>query len=368
MLSALDYTTVTVLSGALLLGVTAGTLGTFAVLRRQSLLGDALAHAALPGVALAFIVTGSRSLGVLLTGALITSLLGALVLDGVVRRSRLKTDPSLGLVLSSFFAAGVVLLSYAQRQGGAGQAGLESFLFGQAAALLRSDLWITGGLAAFALAAVLLFWKEWKVATFDPAFAASLGLPVVWLEAALTALVAVAVVLGLQLVGIVLMASMLIAPAVAARQWVRTLEAMTVLAAVFGATAGVVGTYLSAQGNGLATGPLIVLAMSVITAVSLLTAPHRGLLWRSLQRRAGRRDATPEEVLTGMQRLANDHGNPAYPSDLSMLEAGLGARCSVALNELEAAGLIERTVHPPEATTHYRLTQAGTQRTGLEGT
>lgn len=362
MLSALDYTTITVLSGALLLGVTAGTLGTFAVLRRQSLLGDALAHAALPGVVLAFIVTGSRSLGVLLTGALVSSLLGAWLLDRVVRRSRLKTDPSLGLVLSSFFAVGVVLLSYAQRQGGAGQAGLESFLFGQAAALLRADLWITGGLATFALAAILTFWKEWKVTTFDPAFAASLGLPVTWLEAALTALVAVAVVLGLQLVGIVLMASMLIAPAVAARQWVRTLESMTVLAATFGATAGVVGTYLSAQRDGLATGPLIVLTMGAITAVSLLTAPHRGLVWRSLKRRAGRSDATPEAVLAGMQRLANDHDNPAYPSDLGMLEAGLGARCSMALSKLEAAGLVERTVHPPESTTHYRLTPAGVER------
>ena len=362
----LDYTTITVLTGALLLGLTAGSLGTFAVLRRQSLLGDALAHAALPGVVLAFIVTGSRSLGVLLAGALATSLLGALLLDRVVRRSRLKTDPSLGLVLSSFFSVGVVVLSYAQRQGGAGQAGLESFLFGQAAALLRSDLWITGGLTLFALGSLLLFWKEWKVATFDPAFAASIGLPVAWLEAALTALVAVAVVLGLQLVGIVLMASMLIAPAVAARQWVRTLESMTILAAAFGATAGVVGTYVSAQADGLATGPLIVLAMSAITAVSLLAAPHRGLLWRSLQRRIGRRDATPDRVLTAMQRLARDHHNPTYPSDLNMLEAGLGARCHRALAELEASGLVERTVHPPESTTHYRLTQAGAEHAGLE--
>jgi len=137
-----DYTLRTVALGAILLGVTSGALGSFAVLRKQSLLGDTLSHAALPGIALGFLVAGGRSLSAVLAGALATGVLAALTMLLLVRRSRLKTDASLGVALSVYFAAGVVLLSFVQGRAGAGQAGLETFLFGQAAAILRSDLWI----------------------------------------------------------------------------------------------------------------------------------------------------------------------------------------------------------------------------------
>lgn len=289
-----DYTLQTVSIGALLLGVSSGVLGSFAVLRQQSLLGDTLSHAALPGVCLGFLVAGGRSLGAILFGALVTGTLAALLVLLLTRRSRLKTDAALGTALSVFFALGVVLLTYVQGTGRASQGGLDAFLFGQAAAILRSDLWIMGGIAAFALLLVTALWKELKLVTFDPLFAAQMGFPVLALEAVLTVMIALAVVIGLQMVGVVLMAAMIIAPAVAARQWAARLEGMVLLAAAIGAGGGVVGAWISATGRGLATGPLIILAVSLAVLVSLAFAPGRGLVWDAARRRRERRGRRAE--------------------------------------------------------------------------
>ncbi|QJQ94301.1 MULTISPECIES: metal ABC transporter permease [Halomonadaceae] len=284
-----DYTLQNVVIGAGLLGLISGVLGSFAVLRKQSLLGETLSHAALPGVCLGFIVSGGRQMGSLLLGALLTGALAALTMLLLTRFSRLKTDAGLGITLSVFFAVGVVLLTHLQGMQNASQGGLESFLFGQAAATLRSDLWMMGAITLAALSLVALLWKEFKLVSFDPQFAGSLGLPVVWLEIGLTVMIALAVVVGLQMVGVVLMASMIIAPAVAARQWSRRLEGMVTIAALIGIVAGISGALLSALARGLATGPLIVLSVSAIALVSLLLAPGRGLLWEMLQRWRNRR-------------------------------------------------------------------------------
>lgn len=250
-----DYTIQTVLAGATLLGVVSGALGSFAVLRKQSLLGGALSHAAPPGVALGFLIAGGRSLGAVLLCALATGVAAALLAVLLVRRGRLTTDAALGIAPSVFFALGVVLLSWVQGRAGAGQAGLESFLFGQAAAILRGDLVVMGAVTTGALTLLILGWKELKATTFYPVFAASIGLPVAVLEAVMTAMVAVAVVLGLQMVGVVLMSAMVVAPAVAARQWTRRLEPMVALASTFGAAGGIVGGLISAAAPARPSGP-----------------------------------------------------------------------------------------------------------------
>uniref|UniRef100_UPI0025795C92 metal ABC transporter permease n=1 Tax=Chloroflexus sp. TaxID=1904827 RepID=UPI0025795C92 len=132
---------------------------------------------------------------------------------------------------------------------------------------------------------VLIFWPQVKLISFDPDFARSLGVPVRRFEILLTGIIVVAIVIGLQTVGVVLMSAMLIAPAVAARQWTNRLEYMVVLAAGFGALASLIGAWISTLGEGLATGPLIVLVMSLFTILSLLLAPERGLIWRHMRRR-----------------------------------------------------------------------------------
>ncbi len=355
-----DYTVQNVLLGAVFLGIVSGVLGSFAVLRQQSLLGDALAHAALPGVCLGFLIAGARSLPWILAGALATGVLAALTMLLLIRRSRLKTDAGLGIVLSLFFAAGVVLLTYIQGQPNAAQGGLDTFLFGQAAATLRSDLYLMGGITAAALALVAALWKELKLVTFDPQFAGAIGLPVTVLEVVLTAMIALAVVVGLQMVGVVLMTAMVIAPAAAARQWVKRLGAMVALAAALGIAAGATGSLISAGGANLATGPLIVLAASALVLASLLLAPGRGLAWEQLRRWHERRAIGERQVLTTLYRLAAAHYDPAYPTELGTLDTLYGGTPHRALRRLERRGLIAPVAHMPgEEGPHWELTEAG---------
>jgi len=282
-----DYTARNVALGSSLLGVTSGVLGCFAVLRRQGLLGDVLAHAALPGICLAYLLTNSKSSLVLLLGAAIAGWLAALALLQIVQQARLSEDSALGIVLSTFFAAGITLLTFLTKRGDAQGAGLDRFLFGQAAALIEEDVLVIAVLAAIAIGATALFYKEFKLLTFDALFARSIGLPTQALSVLLTSLVVVAIVIGLQTVGVVLMAAMLIGPAVAARQWTDRLGVMVALAALFGAAAGLAGALISLSAENIPTGPVTILSLTLIVLFSLLLAPARGLVWRRLNRSGG---------------------------------------------------------------------------------
>jgi manganese/zinc/iron transport system permease protein len=294
-----DYTLRNVALGSALLGIVSGVLGCFAVLRRQGLLGDALAHAALPGICIAYILTGSKDSFVLLAGAAASGTLGAFLLLRIVRATRISEDSALGIVLSVFFGFGIVLLTYIAKQNDAGQAGLDRFLFGQAATLVEENVITMALLGLMALSIVGVLFKEFKLLTFDPLFAASLGYPTGRLSLLLTALIVIAVVIGLQTVGVVLMAAMLVGPAVAARQWTNRFEVMIGLASLFGAIAGVSGALLSVTQARLPTGPMIILSMTVIVAISLLFAPGRGLAWEWLRMR--RRSGTRNAKISGRQ-------------------------------------------------------------------
>jgi manganese/zinc/iron transport system permease protein len=285
-----DYTLRNVALGSAILGIVGGVLGTFAVLRRQGLLGDALAHAALPGIVLAFMLTGSKTPLVLMAGAAISGWLGTLLILRIVRDTRLSEDTALGVILTVSFGFGVVLLTRVQHSNQASQAGLDKYLFGQAATLVEEHVVTMALLGAVALALVALLFKELKLLTFDPDFAASLGFPIHRLNILLTSSIVVAVVIGLQTVGVVLMAAMLIAPAAAARQWTNRLGVMILLSALFGAASGVAGAMISVTATRLPTGPMVILCATVIVVVSVLFAPERGLVWDELRRRALRRD------------------------------------------------------------------------------
>lgn len=286
-----DYTVRNVALGSAILGFLGAALGSFAVLRRQGLFGDALAHATLPGVCVAFLLTGSKAPIVLLLGAGLSAGLGALLILAVVSGTRIKQDAILGIVLSVFFGAGVVLLTYIAGSGDAAQSGLDRFVFGQAATIVRDDVVTMGVLALVALAVTALLFKEFKLLSFDPAFAASLGYPVKGLNVLLTSLIVVAVVVGIQAVGVVLMAAMLITPAAAARQWTERLSTMLLLSALFGAFSGVTGALVSASGSNLPTGPLIVLVATGILVFSLLLGRRRGFLPAWVRARRNRREA-----------------------------------------------------------------------------
>ena len=264
-----DYTFQVVALGAALLGMASGMIGSFAVLRRQSLLGDVVSHAALPGIAAVFLMTGTKDTVWLLIGALCSGLTATGFIIGVVRYSRVKFDTALALGMSVFFGLGLVLLTYVQKIPNSNQAGLQRFIFGQAAVLLKSDILVIAITGAALLALTLLFWKEFKLLSFDPEFARSLGLPTRSLNVLLSAMTVAAIIAGLQTVGVILMSAMLVAPAVAARQWTNRLGVMVGLAALFGAVSGVAGTLASSALPKLPAGPAIVVAADILVLISL---------------------------------------------------------------------------------------------------
>lgn len=276
-----DYTLRTVAIGTMILGVVSGALGSYAVLRKQSLVGDAISHAALPGICLAFLITDSKAPLVMIVGASLSGWLGILVVTAIVRNTRVKEDAALGIILAVFFGVGIVLLTLIQKMPNANQAGLDKFLFGQAATLLERDIKTMGVIGVIVISLTLLFWKEFKLLCFDPAFGASLGFPMKILDILLMTLIVMAIVIGLQAVGVVLMSAMVVAPASAARQWTNRLAVMVCLAAFFGAISGVTGAVISSTAVRIPTGPMIVICASGIFLFSLAFAPNRGLIWQS---------------------------------------------------------------------------------------
>lgn len=283
-----DYTFQTVALGSALLGIISGVLGSFAVLRKQSLLGDGISHSALPGVVMAFILLDSKNTETLLLGALISGLLATLFIVSIVRHTRIKFDSALALVMSVFFGLGLVLLTYVQKIPNSNQAGLKRFIFGQASTLMQRDILLMAVCGSVLLLLVVLFWKEFKLFTFDSDFAQSLGFSPKKLNLLLSFMVVLAIIIGLQTVGVILMSSMLIAPAVAARQWTNKLWVMVLLSAIFGAVSGIAGTTFSSLMVKLPTGPAIVVCVSMIVMVSILFAPGRGILHRLYRRKKNR--------------------------------------------------------------------------------
>ena len=337
-----DYTVRTIALGATVLGVVAGGLGAFAVLRRQSLLGDAISHASLPGIVLAFVLSGSKAPLALLLGAVFAGWAATLAVMAIVRTTRVKYDSALGIVLSVFFGLGLVLLTDIQKSPSAAQAGLERFLFGQAAGLLQSDVMTMAALGLPALAVVALLWKEFKLLSFDPAFGASVGFPMRALDVALTGLLVVAIVVGLQTVGVVLMSAMVVAPGAAARQWTDRLGVMVSLSAAFGAIAGVAGAIVSSHAARLPTGPTIVLCVTAIVVVSLLLAPNRGLVWRALRERRNRRRLRVAGVLADLYALEAQHAGARRGHSAAVLEVMGPGGAERTLVELESRGWASR--------------------------
>lgn len=336
-----DYTLRTVALGSAVLGIVSGTLSTFAVLRKQSLLGDAMSHAALPGIVIAFLITGLKTPLVLMVGAMIAGWLGALLVINVTAHTRIKQDAALGMVLAVFFGFGMMLLSWLQHQNIASQAGLDKFLFGRAAALVTEDVLTMAGVGAVALICIGLFWKEFKLLSFDPEYAATLGFPVRKLDILLTTLIVIAVVVGLQAVGVVLMSAMIVAPGAAARQWTDRLGRMVLLSALFGATAGVGGAMISSLTENLPTGPMIVMLISGIVLISLLFAPNRGLVWTYFRQQRNSRRLRTAAVLETLYEMASHHGDPQRAHSLKSLRAAIAGRGVLyTLEQLAAQGLV----------------------------
>lgn len=281
----------------MILGATAAMVGSFSFLRKRALIGDAIAHAVLPGVCLSYLMFQSKHPILMLLGAVSTGWMALLSIDAIVRRTKLKTDAAIGLVLSVFFGLGILLLTTIQHSGNASQTGLDKFLFGKAASMVSDDLIVFGALAIATISLLVIFFKEFVLISFDVNFAKAIGVPVRNMEIVLSSLTVIAVAIGIQAVGVVLMAALLITPAAAARYWTDRVKTMLLLAAIFGALSGLSGSLISYAAPSMPTGPWIVVVISIFAIGSLLFAPKRGIVFRMVTRRRMKANMRNDNIL-----------------------------------------------------------------------
>lgn len=314
-----DYTLRNVAFGSGVLGIVSGFLGTMVVLRKQSLLGDTMSHATLPGIVLAFLIFSTKSPFVLMLGAGVAALLSTLCIHATVNYSKIKFDSALAIWLSTYFGLGIVLLTIVQRMPDSNQAGLDKFIFGQAAALTHDDLKTMIILGSISISITILLWKEIKILIFDPTYARSLGINVSLISSVLIVLIVIAIMIGLQTVGVILMSSMLIAPAIAARQWTDRLSLMVALSAFFGVIAGMLGSILSSKITRLPTGPSIIVCASAIVILSILFAPNYGLVSQKVREHRGKRKLRLNVILENLLKLSENNNDPFHPHSINVL-------------------------------------------------
>ena len=336
----LNYTDSVVLIGAVILGVAAGVLGAFAVLRQRSMVGDALSHAALPGVCVAFVATGAKDAATLAIGAAIAGLIGSALILAIERSGRIRPDAAIGVVLTGFFSLGIVMLTFLANFNNSSQAGLDTYLFGQAAGLLESDLLVMGILCLVSLGFVALAFRPLKAALFDLSFAGSVGLPVRLIEFSMTAMLVIALVIGVRTVGAILMVAMLIVPTVTARQLTDRLPVLLVVAGLVGAAVGTAGSLISTAAS-VPTGPVIVMVGFTVAMAAILFAPGRGVVWRAGQTVRDRRRANNEGVLIDLETAVHA-GAPPTADQLAALSGRPPATVRRALRDLDRAGALSR--------------------------
>ncbi|MBD8069589.1 metal ABC transporter permease [Bacillus sp. PS06] len=286
-----------VLLSTMILGIAAGIMGCISYWRKQSLMSDALSHAALPGVVIAFLLTGQKNLFILIIGAAISALVGAFLIQWIQSSSRVTEDTAMGMILSVFFGLGIMLMTITNRTAAGNQSGLDGFIFGQAAAMVRADVNTMMFLAIFVILVVFLGFKEWKLFLFDPDFAKGMGLSLTWMNILYTTVLVTTIVIGIQAVGVILIAALLIIPSVSARYWTESFKTMLLISAIFGGGAGAVGTAISALGSGWPTGPFIVVVAASFFVVSLIFGKEKGVLLQYLRYRKQKKQVKQDHQL-----------------------------------------------------------------------
>ncbi|REJ65166.1 MAG: hypothetical protein DWQ31_19065 [Planctomycetota bacterium] len=371
-----------VLLGTSLLGCVAGVIGSLAVLRRRSLTGDMVAHAAMPGLCLAYLVAYELGIGrdrpayflLLMSGAALTGLIGSALVTFLTRWTRTRQDAAIGIVLSTFFGAFVVLLSYIRYLPGAHVAGVDQYIFGQAATLLTADVWFIAGVLLVSIVTLAICFKELKTYSFDADFAHSLGWPTLSIDLGMMAALCLVTVVGLPLVGI-LMAGMIIIPCAAARFWTYRFGPLLVISGAIGAATGVFATLVSAEyfvrwfgfdplafgynRKALPTGPVIILSGAAIFLASVLFAPRRGVLARLIALLRLRSRTATENLLRALYELGESQLPRLAPHQLEEIQQHRRwnrGQLTWALRRATWAGWIERNADA------IQLTASGHQR------
>ncbi len=350
-----------VVAGCLLMSVSASVVGTFTFLQKKSLIGDAVAHSILPGICLAFIIGGTKNPLYLVPGAFITGWLSIYLVDTIVHHSKIKQDTAISLILSVFFGIGIWLLTVIQHSGMADQSGLDAFLFGKAAALTSFDVYVFGGVAILLMLTVWAFYKEFQLLSFDKDFAQSIGYKTRLLELLLSSLTVLAIVTGIQAVGVVLMASLLIAPAATARFWTDRLPFMIGIAILISSFAGLVGATISYTAPHMPTGPWIVMVLSFAAIMTFVFAPQKGIWIKWIKQRRIRQLMLEENILKTFYYLTQKSGDiptAAFKTiDILHQRNMPSAQLDKGMEALIEEGYLEKAEEQ-----HYKLTKEGLQQ------
>lgn len=272
-----QYTFQIVALGTVMLGLVCGVIGTFAVLRQESLLGDGLAHSTLPGVVGAFLLTGVKDTAMLLLGAIIAACVAEYIMYRTSQKG-VRFDAALATILAAFFGFGTVLLTRVQSMENAGQAGLNTFIFGQAVTMMQSDIWLMAICGTCIVGGVIILWKELSLTVFDPVEAQLMGIPIRKVRFFYRVALIVTIVIGIRTVGVILISSLLIGPTMIGRQWTHSLRTLVIIGAVSGSIVAFLGTWISALWGNLPTGPMIIIIMTGMIMLSLVLANGQRLV------------------------------------------------------------------------------------------
>jgi len=331
---------------AILLGLVCGLLGTFVVVRRMALTGDMISHAVLPGVVIGLAWNASRNPLIVLACAVVAGVIGSFVMNLILRKTKLKPDVALALVLSVFFALGISLISRLQ------PAGVQAFLYGQIAAIDQRDLILLTAVTGLTLVIIPLGFRALRLVSFDPAYARILGFPVKSIEVIFFALLTIVIVIAMQAVGVILVTAMLVTPAAAARFCTKSLTKTAWLACGFGALGGLVGVLISASRTALPTGPLMALSVTGLFFLAAIFGPRGGWLPVLIRRKRQRLRILSEDILKRLWHHEEDHGVD-QPVSESVVQQSQTDKIQNALSKLEKAGAITRD------RSEIRLTQTG---------
>ncbi|MDF2157902.1 iron chelate uptake ABC transporter family permease subunit [Algoriphagus sp. CAU 1675] len=295
-----------VVLGITLLGIGAAYVGTFSFLDKKALIGDAISHAVLPGICLGFILAGQKDPAYIVTGAFVSGALATFLTSWLRTNTKLSEDTIIAAMLSVFFGFGIVLLTVIQKTGNPEMAGLNQFIFGNAIAILEEDLLIYGGLAVLIIICLSLFQKEFSLLVFNPDYGKAIGYPMGTIRLVFNVLMILSVVIGIQAIGVVLMAALLITPGAAARFWTDKLGPLLILAALFAVISGIIGTYISFVFPQMPTGPWVVVCLSTVALISFLFAPKKGVVFKMVARNRYLRKSHREHILKTLYKALEE--------------------------------------------------------------
>jgi manganese/zinc/iron transport system permease protein len=342
-----------VVLGITLLGIGSAYVGTFSFLDKKALLGDAISHAVLPGICVGFILAGEKDPRYIVTGAFLSGALATFLTSWLKRNTKLSEDSIIASILSVFFGVGIVLLTALQKSGNPEIAGLNSFIFGNAIGISETDLLLYGGLSLTILLVLSLFLKEFRLMVFDPNFGRAIGFPMAGIRFVFNVLMILAVVIGIQAIGVVLMAALLITPGAAARFWTNRLQPLLLLAALFSIVSGILGTYISFVLPQMPTGPWVVVFLSLFALLSFIFSPKSGLLRRYLARRSYLNKTHRDHLMKALFKAREAEKEALSLSEIHALYPFHKAAINSSLLDLRAAGFVVQDAHG------IRLSSAG---------